>query len=181
MLRFPDDGFSEDNKASPHMESHHQKEFLSKSLYHMPISSEICTEKIKNNCLQKDGVPNNATYATHIMKSSSPTSSLGESVYVPELVNQIPVSHGQQMHTMTSTTDINFYSFPDFISDQEKNILSDSEKLLRSKENDIYNNEYNHIHDVFAIRKYYHPLFAHGICRWPGCEVDLEDIASFVK
>ncbi|XP_043863790.1 forkhead box protein P1 isoform X5 [Drosophila mojavensis] len=181
MLRFPADEFSEDNKGSPHIDNHQQKEIFSKSLYHSPISSDFCPEKLKNNGLQKDGVPIHASYATHIIKSSSPTSSVGESIFVPDFNSQIPTSNGQQMHTMTPSTDINFYSFPEFISDQEKNILSDSEKILRSKENDIYNNEYNHIHDVFAIRKYYHPLFAHGICRWPGCEVDLEDIASFVK
>ncbi|XP_050339817.1 putative uncharacterized protein DDB_G0282133 isoform X1 [Bactrocera neohumeralis] len=30
-------------------------------------------------------------------------------------------------------------------------------------------------------KKYYHPLYAHGICRWPGCELALNDFVSFVK
>uniref|UniRef100_A0A1A9WYF0 Uncharacterized protein n=1 Tax=Glossina brevipalpis TaxID=37001 RepID=A0A1A9WYF0_9MUSC len=32
----------------------------------------------------------------------------------------------------------------------------------------------------FLTKKYYHPLFAHGVCRWPGCELDLEDINGFL-
>ncbi|XP_030559717.1 forkhead box protein P1 isoform X2 [Drosophila novamexicana] len=181
MLRFPEEGFAEDNKASPQTDKQHQKEILSKSHYHTLISPEVCSETFKNNYSQKDRFPNNMSYATHIVKSSSPASSLGESVFTSEFGNQILASQGQQIQTMAPSGDINFYSFPDFISDHEKTILSDAEKLLISKENDIYSNEYNQIHDVFAIRKYYHPLFAHGICRWPGCEVDLEDISSFVK
>uniref|UniRef100_A0A1B0G8V3 Uncharacterized protein n=1 Tax=Glossina morsitans morsitans TaxID=37546 RepID=A0A1B0G8V3_GLOMM len=33
----------------------------------------------------------------------------------------------------------------------------------------------------FLTKKYYHPLFAHGVCRWPGCELGLQDINAFVK
>lgn len=33
----------------------------------------------------------------------------------------------------------------------------------------------------FLTKKYYHPLYAHGVCRWPGCELPLDDMASFVK
>lgn len=33
----------------------------------------------------------------------------------------------------------------------------------------------------FLTKKYYHPLYAHGVCRWPGCELPLEDMATFVK
>ncbi|XP_034486248.1 forkhead box protein P1 [Drosophila innubila] len=182
MIRIPEEEFPEDNKESPQIEKLHQKDTPGKSRYHMPMSPELCPDAMKNNCFPKGGFLNSALpYATHIIKSSSPASSMGESVFAPEFANQMQLAQGQQMHTMAPGGDINFYSFPDFISDQEKTILSDTEKLLRSKENDMYSNEYNHIHDVFAVRKYYHPLFAHGICRWPGCEMDLEDIASFVK
>ncbi|XP_032593352.2 forkhead box protein P1 [Drosophila grimshawi] len=181
MIRIPEDDFSEDNKASSQLEMNHQKDTSGKSHYHIPISPEYCPETVKNMCFQKDAIPNNTSYASHIVKSSSPASSAEESAFNPEFRNQIQVTQGQHNYTMTPSGDINFYSFHDLISDPEKTILSDAEKLLRSKESDMYSNEYNHIHDVFAIRKYYHPLFAHGICRWPGCEMDLEDIASFVK
>ncbi|XP_062121673.1 uncharacterized protein LOC133835663 isoform X1 [Drosophila sulfurigaster albostrigata] len=182
MLRIPEEEYPEDNKASPQIEKLHPKDAPGKSRYHMPLSPDICSDPIKNSCFPKAGFLNNAMpYAAHVIKSSSPASSTGESVFAPEFANQMQMAQNQQMHAMAPGGDINFYSFPDFISDQEKNILSDTEKLLRSKENDMYSNEYNHIHDVFAVRKYYHPLFAHGICRWPGCEMDLEDIASFVK
>ncbi|XP_067613865.1 forkhead box protein P1-B-like isoform X2 [Eurosta solidaginis] len=30
-------------------------------------------------------------------------------------------------------------------------------------------------------KRYYHPLYAHGICGWPGCEIDVNDFAIFVK
>ncbi|KAM7341287.1 forkhead box transcription factor P [Cochliomyia hominivorax] len=33
----------------------------------------------------------------------------------------------------------------------------------------------------FLAKKYYHPLYAHGVCRWPGCELPLEDMSTFVK
>lgn len=33
----------------------------------------------------------------------------------------------------------------------------------------------------YGPKKYYHPLYAHGVCRWPGCELPLEDMATFVK
>ncbi|TMW45318.1 hypothetical protein DOY81_009602, partial [Sarcophaga bullata] len=32
----------------------------------------------------------------------------------------------------------------------------------------------------FVTKKYYHPLYAHGVCRWPGCELPLKDMATFV-
>lgn len=182
MIRIPEDDFNEDSKAPPQMEKLLHKDLASKPRYHLPASPEDCSDTLKNNCFPKGVFINNSlNYPTHIIKSGSPASSIEESVYPPEFGNQVQLTHGQQINTMPPSGDMNFYSFPDFISDQEKTILSDAEKLLRSKENDLYGNEYNHIHDVFAVRKYYHPLFAHGICRWPGCEMDLEDIASFVK
>ncbi|KAH8417369.1 hypothetical protein KR222_009878 [Zaprionus bogoriensis] len=184
MLRIPEDDFNEDSKAPSQMEKVNHKDITGKARYNLPESPEACPDTLKNNCFQKGVFINNSlSYATHIIKSSSPASSTEEAsgVFSPEFGNQIQLAQTQQMHTMPPNGDMNFYNFPDFISDQEKNILSDTEKLLRSKENDLYGSEYNHIHDVFAVRKYYHPLFAHGICRWPGCEMDLEDIASFVK
>ncbi|XP_065370815.1 GATA zinc finger domain-containing protein 14-like [Calliphora vicina] len=33
----------------------------------------------------------------------------------------------------------------------------------------------------YLVKKYYHPLYAHGVCRWPGCELPLDDMSSFVK
>lgn len=26
-----------------------------------------------------------------------------------------------------------------------------------------------------------HPLFDHGVCKWPGCEVELVDLEAFVR
>ncbi|XP_033148941.1 forkhead box protein P1 [Drosophila busckii] len=181
MIRIPGEDFSEDSKTAAHIERLHQKDILPKSRYQMSSSPDLCKDLTKTNCFSKSGFLNNSiSFATHIIKSSSPASSLGESPFVPEFNNQIQIPTSQHIHTIAPSEN-NFYNFPDFISDQEKTILSDAERILRSKENDIYNNEYNHLNDVFAIRKYYHPLFAHGICRWPGCEMDLEDIGSFVK
>lgn len=39
----------------------------------------------------------------------------------------------------------------------------------------------NHLIDEYNTKKYYHPLYAHGVCRWPGCELVLDDVASFIK
>lgn len=33
----------------------------------------------------------------------------------------------------------------------------------------------------FLTKKYYHPLYVHGVCRWPGCELPLENMSAFVK
>nr|XP_036219485.1 putative uncharacterized protein DDB_G0282133 isoform X1 [Bactrocera oleae]XP_036219486.1 putative uncharacterized protein DDB_G0282133 isoform X1 [Bactrocera oleae]XP_036219487.1 putative uncharacterized protein DDB_G0282133 isoform X1 [Bactrocera oleae]XP_036219488.1 putative uncharacterized protein DDB_G0282133 isoform X1 [Bactrocera oleae]XP_036219489.1 putative uncharacterized protein DDB_G0282133 isoform X1 [Bactrocera oleae]XP_036219490.1 putative uncharacterized protein DDB_G0282133 len=35
--------------------------------------------------------------------------------------------------------------------------------------------------NTYSPKKYYHPLYAHGICRWPGCELTLNDFVAFVK
>ncbi|XP_036334929.1 uncharacterized protein LOC118745560 isoform X2 [Rhagoletis pomonella] len=34
---------------------------------------------------------------------------------------------------------------------------------------------------TYSQNKYYHPLFAQGICHWPGCELALNDFTAFVK
>ncbi|XP_054091635.1 putative uncharacterized protein DDB_G0282133 isoform X2 [Zeugodacus cucurbitae] len=34
---------------------------------------------------------------------------------------------------------------------------------------------------TYSPKMYYHPLYAHGICRWPGCELALNDFVAFVK
>lgn len=39
----------------------------------------------------------------------------------------------------------------------------------------------NQFIDEYNTKKYYHPLYAHGVCRWPGCELVLDDVGSFVK
>ncbi|XP_055857932.1 uncharacterized protein LOC129920585 isoform X2 [Episyrphus balteatus] len=39
----------------------------------------------------------------------------------------------------------------------------------------------NHLIDDYNTKKYYHPLYVHGVCRWPGCELVLDDVASFIK
>ncbi|XP_037810043.1 uncharacterized protein LOC119602535 isoform X2 [Lucilia sericata] len=41
--------------------------------------------------------------------------------------------------------------------------------------------EHTHNNPDFLAKKYYHPLYAHGVCRWPGCELPLDDMANFVK
>ncbi|KNC24130.1 hypothetical protein FF38_07445, partial [Lucilia cuprina] len=41
--------------------------------------------------------------------------------------------------------------------------------------------EHPHNNPDFLAKKYYHPLYAHGVCRWPGCELPLDDMANFVK
>ncbi|XP_037926078.1 myb-like protein I isoform X2 [Hermetia illucens] len=35
--------------------------------------------------------------------------------------------------------------------------------------------------DYTNAEKYYHPLYAHGMCRWPGCELVLDDVSAFIK
>ncbi|XP_054746591.1 myb-like protein AA isoform X3 [Anastrepha obliqua] len=35
--------------------------------------------------------------------------------------------------------------------------------------------------NTYSPKKYYHPLYAHGMCRWPGCELALNDFTAFVK
>ncbi|XP_023159043.1 homeobox protein 5-like, partial [Ceratitis capitata] len=35
--------------------------------------------------------------------------------------------------------------------------------------------------NILSAKKYYHPLYTHGICRWPGCELALNDFTAFVK
>lgn len=52
--------------------------------------------------------------------------------------------------------------------------------------NDIHCVDYNGTNaksnnNIYSPKKYYHPLYAHGICRWPGCELALNDFVAFVK
>ncbi|KAL5275557.1 FOXP4 family protein [Megaselia abdita] len=46
-----------------------------------------------------------------------------------------------------------------------------------SRENDVFDppDEYT------ALERHFSPLYAHGMCRWPSCEVVLNDMANFVK
>ncbi|XP_001965926.3 forkhead box protein P1 isoform X2 [Drosophila ananassae] len=175
MHRIHDDEYSEDVK-----ESIHQKDISVKSRHQISIP-DICTDAVKNNCFQQSSFLNTSiAFASHVVKCSSPASSLDESTSTAQHEPN-PHMHIQGQHILPPVPDLSFYNVPEFISEQEKLMFSDAERFLRSKDNDACSNDYNYMHDEFAMRKYYHPLFAHGICRWPGCEMDLEDITSFVK
>ncbi|XP_046865977.1 forkhead box protein P1 isoform X1 [Drosophila willistoni] len=184
MIRIQDDEYSEDIKESDPEETTHQKELAIKSRFQLSLPSDICPDNTKNNCFQPGGfLHNTISYASHIVKCSSPASSIGESQTTAQFAaassHNIHLPQGQ--HMMAPIPDLNFYNMPDMMAEQEKLIMSDAERFLRSKENEMCNNEYTHMHDEFAMRKFYHPLFAHNVCRWPGCEMDLEDITAFVK
>lgn len=46
-----------------------------------------------------------------------------------------------------------------------------------SRENDVFDPP-----DEFsALERHFSPLYVHGMCRWPSCEVVLNDMANFVK
>jgi len=179
MHRIHDDEYPEDVKDSDFKGSV-QKEISVKSRHQISIP-DICTEAVKNNCFPPTGFLNNSiAFASHVVKCSSPASSIDESSSTAQHESN-PHMHMQGQHLMAPVPDLGFYNVPEFISEQEKLMFSDAERFLRSKDNEVCSNDFSYMHDEFAMRKYYHPLFAHGICRWPGCEMDLEDITSFVK
>uniref|UniRef100_B3NZL8 GG17338 n=1 Tax=Drosophila erecta TaxID=7220 RepID=B3NZL8_DROER len=179
MHRIHDDEYSEDAKESDFKGSI-QKEISVKSRHQISIP-DICSDAVKNNCFPPTGFLNNSiAFASHVVKCSSPASSIDESSSTAQH-EPSPHMHIQGQHMMAPVPDLGFYNVPEFISEQEKLMFSDAERFLRSKDNEVCNNDFSYMHDEFAMRKYYHPLFAHGICRWPGCEMDLEDITSFVK
>ncbi|KAH8242649.1 hypothetical protein KR032_000860 [Drosophila birchii] len=180
MHRIHDDEYSEDAKEADFKGSILQKEISVKPRHQLSIP-DICTDAVKNNCFQPSSFLNNSiAFASHVVKCSSPASSLDESTSTAQQEPN-PHMHIQGQHMMGPVPELSFYNVPEFISEQEKLMFSDAERFLRSKDNEVCSNDYSYMHDEFAMRKYYHPLFAHGICRWPGCEIDLEDIASFVK
>ncbi|KAH8280891.1 hypothetical protein KR054_003590 [Drosophila jambulina] len=180
MHRIHDDEYSEDAKEADFKGSILQKEISVKPRHQLSIP-DICSDAVKNNCFQPASFLNNSiAFASHVVKCSSPASSLDESSSTAQQEPN-PHMHIQGQHMMGPVPDLSFYNVPEFISEQEKLMFSDAERFLRSKDNEVCSNDYSYMHDEFAMRKYYHPLFAHGICRWPGCEIDLEDIASFVK
>ncbi|XP_016975716.1 forkhead box protein P1 isoform X1 [Drosophila rhopaloa] len=179
MHRIHEDEYSEDVKESDFKGSI-QKEISVKSRHHISIP-DICTDAVKSNCFPQTGFLNSSiAFASHVVKCSSPASSIDESSSTAQHESN-PHMHIQGQHMMAPVPDLGFYNVPEFISEQEKLMFSDAERFLRSKDNEVCSNDFSYMHDEFAMRKYYHPLFAHGICRWPGCEMDLEDITSFVK
>ncbi|XP_033244701.1 uncharacterized protein LOC108154148 isoform X8 [Drosophila miranda] len=182
MLRILDEDFSKDIKDSGHEGVVQQEEQEDKERrYHISLT-DICTDNLKNTSFQQSGFLNNTiSFASHIVKCSSPISSFDESISTGPLGTHSRMHISQGQHTINPISEHSFYNVPEYISEQEKNIFSDSERFLRSKNKDVCSNENDYVHDEFTMRKYYHPLFAHGVCRWPGCEMDLEDITSFVK
>ncbi|XP_018795509.1 PREDICTED: uncharacterized protein LOC108972984 isoform X3 [Bactrocera latifrons] len=53
---------------------------------------------------------------------------------------------------------------------------NDTNVTEASHDTNVNSNKYTN-----SPKKYYHPLYAHGICRWPGCELTLNDFVAFVK
>lgn len=53
---------------------------------------------------------------------------------------------------------------------------NDTNATEASHDTNVNNNKHTN-----SPKKYYHPLYAHGICRWPGCELALNDFVAFVK
>ncbi|XP_041449621.1 uncharacterized protein LOC111075397 isoform X12 [Drosophila obscura] len=182
MLRRHDEHFSKDIKDSGHEGAVQQEEHEDRERrYHISLP-DICTDNVKNTCFQQSGFLNNTiSFASHVVKCSSPISSFDESIPTGQLTTHSRMHISQGQHTIAPISEHSFYNVPEYISEQEKHIFSDSERFLRSKEKEVCSNENDYVHDEFTMRKYYHPLFAHGVCRWPGCEMDLEDITSFVK
>ncbi|XP_030379927.1 forkhead box protein P1 [Scaptodrosophila lebanonensis] len=184
MLQSHDDEFSEDLKESNLLGKLHQNDIIEKTRFNLSIAADVCSNSTKNTSVSQTGFLNNTLpYGSQFAKSNSPDSSAGGEAATSSQISSRSQLHIQQNHHLVPpAADLSFYGFSESLSDQERIIFSDADSFLRTKDvADICSTEYNHMHEEFAVRKYYHPLFAHGICRWPGCEMDLENIASFVR
>lgn len=83
--------------------------------------------------------------------------------------------------TSNIRTNKNYNKILDVIGGAGVGSLTASEFSINTAEPRLEPTAGAHLIENFNTKKYYHPLYAHGVCRWPSCELALEDVASFVK